>query len=155
MTFSFILSSCHLIRQLLPPCRDPPDVLAPDHQLPPQPGYMRQHATEPPEVEELAFAVGAMIVVNRHLSEIEAGVLQLLDQLKADRAIGRLQVDHVEDLAPQQAEVAVDIAQLETEHELHKMVVHSPDHDAVQRVVPLDLPAVDYIHAVGHGGPPP
>ena len=69
---------CLLVR--LAPCLarraarlDPRQVLAPDNELPPQAGQVRQHAAEPAEVEELALAVGAVVVVHRHLGEAKAG----------------------------------------------------------------------------------
>src|SRR5581483_5038853 len=74
-----------------PPRLDAPHVLAPHHQLPPQPGHVRQHPAQAPEVEELALAIRAMVVVHRHLGKLEVRVLQLLDQFEADRAVGRLE----------------------------------------------------------------
>src|SRR5499426_2172711 len=91
-------------------CIDSFHMLALHYQLPPQPGHMRNDSAETAEVEELALAIGAVVVMHRHLGEAKAGVLELLDEFEADRAVGRLQVDHVEDLAAEQPEVAVDVA---------------------------------------------
>ena len=91
-----------------------------------------------------------MIVMHRHLGEAEAGVLQLLDQLQADRAIGQFQVDHVEDLAPHQPKIAVDIAQLEAEHGFDEMVIQPADDLAMQRVGATDFVAVDHIDPRQH-----
>src|SRR3954463_11909576 len=101
---------------------------------------MWQDAAEAPEIEELALPVGAVVVVNRHLGEVEAGILELLYQLQTDCAVGRLQIDQIEHLAPEQAEVAVDIAELEAKHELYEMMIHAPDHDPMDRIVALNLP---------------
>ena len=68
-------------KNLIPPRRDLRKMLAPHHQLPPQHRQVRQHAAQAPEVEELALAIRAMVVMHRHLSELEARVLHLLHQL--------------------------------------------------------------------------
>ena len=52
--------------------------------------------------------------------------------------------------APHQPEIAVDVANLEAEQQLHEVMVGAADHDAVHRVGAADLPAVDPVDIVGH-----
>ena len=66
---------------------------------------------------------------------------------EGDRAGRRLQLDHVKDAAVHQAKVAVYVADCEAEYELYKVLVRQADEDAVQRVLALDFPSVDNVHA--------
>ena len=51
----------------------------------------------------------------------------------------------VEDRAPHQPEVAVDVAHLQAEHQADDVVVEPADDDAVQRIRAADLVAVDEV----------
>ena len=70
-----------------------------------------------PEIEELRFAERAVIVMHRHLDDPEARVLDLLHHLDADDAARLLELDPLEDRAPHQAEIAIDVAQLQPEQQ--------------------------------------
>ena len=85
-------------------------VLAAKDEFPPEVEELDGSAPEPRNIEELAFAIGAMIVMNRNFGESEAGILEFLDQFEADGAAVRLEVDNVENLAANQPKVAIDIA---------------------------------------------
>ena len=122
------------------------EVLAPDDQRPPQLHHVDAGAEDAAEVEELRLAEGAVVVVHRHLGDTEAGVLELLHHLQADDAAVLLEPHHVEDVAAHQAEVAVHVAHLEPEEQLHGVVVDAADDDPVERIGAADLPAVDPVH---------
>ena len=126
-----------------------PQVLAPDHQRPPQLQHVDAGAGDAPEVEELRGAVRAVVVVHRHLGDAEAGVLELLHHLEADRRRCSSRAAPCRRSAPHQAEVAVDVAHLQPEQALHGVVVDAADDDAVQRVGAADLPAVHQVDVVG------
>ena len=76
--------------------------------------------------------------MHRHLGEARAGVLQLLDQFEADHAAVEVRVMR-SSAAADQAEIAVDVAQLEAEEQLHRPVVEAADDDAADRVGALIL----------------
>ena len=127
-------------------------VLAPDDERVPQLHHVDGRAIQPPEVEELRLAVGAVVVVHRHLGDAEAGVRDLLHHLQADDAAVLLEVHGVEDRAAHHAEVAVDVAHLQAEEQLDGVVIDAADDDAVQRIGAADLVAVDQIHVVVERG---
>ena len=79
------------------------------------------------EVEELRAAVGAVVVVDRHLGDREAGVLDLAHHLEADDACVPLQPHAIEDLATHQPEVAIDVPHAQPEQALHGVVIDAPD----------------------------
>ena len=115
-------------------------------QLHPEPHQVDESAAHAGEVEELALAVGAVVVVDGHLGDPEPVVLDLLHQLHADHA-GRAGEPHlVEHLPPHQAEVAVHVPQAQAEERAHEGVIEPADDDAVQRIGPADLVAVHEVH---------
>ena len=89
----------------------------------PEPHDVERCARDAWEVEELRHAVRAVVMVYRDLSDPKARVLDLLHHLEADDAAAFLESDAIEDGPPQQAEVAVDVAQPQAEQELHHVVV--------------------------------
>ena len=117
---------------------------------PPQLHHVDRRPEDARKVEELRLAVGAMVVMHRMLGDAKAGVLELLHHLQADHAAVLLEAHDVEDAAPHQAEIAVDVAHLQAEQQLHHVVIDAADDDAVQRVGAADLPAVHPVHIVGH-----
>ena len=106
--------------------------------------------TDAAEVEELRLAERAVVVMHRHFDDAEAGVLDLLHHLEADDAARLLEVDALEDRAPHQAEVAVDVAHLQPEQHADDVVVEAADDDAVQRIGAADLVAVHQIDVRRH-----
>ncbi len=81
-------------------------------------------------------------MMHRDFGEAESSILKFLHQLQADRSVRRFQIDHIKDRPTQQAEIAINIAQLETKHQLHEMMIEAPDNDAVHRIGAADLIAV-------------
>src|SRR5581483_3974760 len=113
-------------------------MLAPNHQRIPQPQHVDTGLDDPAEVEELRLAEGAMVMVHRHFDDAEAGILDLLHHLQTDDARGFFEVDALEDGAPHQAEVAVDVADGEAEHPRHEMVIRAADDDSVKWIRAAD-----------------
>jgi hypothetical protein len=122
-------------------------VLAPDDQLPPQLAELHGRAKQAPEVEELAAAIGAVVVVDGHLDEAEASVVEFLDHLQGDSAAVGLELDALEDAAAEEAEVAVGIAQGQAEDEAHEMVIEPADDQPMEGVAAGDLVAVGDVGA--------
>ena len=63
-------------------------------------------------------------------------------QLDADHPRARRQRDAIEDAAPHQPEVAVGVADVESEQDADGVVVQAPDHLAIPRVAAPDLEAL-------------
>ena len=84
-------------------------------------------------------------MVDRHLDERKPPWSIARHHLDADAAAVALERKALEDVAAEQAEVAVDVAQVQAEHRLHQVVVDAADDLAVQRIVALDLPALDNV----------
>src|SRR5439155_26801294 len=109
-------------------------MLAPDDEREPEAEDVEARLRDAAEVEELRFSEGAMVVVNRHFDDDESGILDLLHHLETDDAAHLLQRDAVENRAPHQAEIAIDVAHLQPEHHGHDVMVDAADDDAVQRI---------------------
>src|SRR5438552_13968377 len=86
-----------------------------------------------------------------HLGEAVPGILSALDEFQADRAAVGLELDDAEDAAADQPEVAVHVAELESEEELDDVMIDPADDLAVEGVGSIDLIAVDDIHVVAEG----
>ena len=86
--------------------------------------------------------------MHRHLDDAEAGILDLAHHLEANDAGIAFETHAVEDLAAHQAEVAIDVAHPQPEHQLDRMVIQAADDDAVPRIGAPDLVAR---HHVGLG----
>src|SRR5579871_121461 len=68
--------------------------------------------------------------------------LDFADQFDTDGSGVRFQTQLLQKLAPNQPEVAIDVAQANPEQQAGKAIVDAADADAVPRVVPLELVAV-------------
>src|SRR5678816_3491451 len=122
---------------------------APEHdELNPEFQDIDTGAEDAAEVEELRAAVRAVVVMHRHLDDTEAGVLHLAHQLQADHAAVAIEFHAIEDLAPHQAEVAVDVAHAQREEHLHREVIHAADDDAMQRIRSADLVSGHHVRIV-------
>ena len=100
-------------------------VLLLHHQLPPQLDELDEGVPEAREVEELGFSVLAMIMAHGDLGEYATGVLEFLDHFQADGPGDALKRDRVEDTAADQAEVAIDVFELEAKEEFDQVVIDS------------------------------
>jgi hypothetical protein len=125
-------------------------VLPKDHQLVPEAQHVDAGLGDAAEVEELRFSVRAVVVMHRHFDDAEARVLDLLHHLQADHAAALLEVDLLENRAPHQPEVTVDVAYAEAEQQADDMVVDAADHDAVNGIGAADLVAVHQIRIGRH-----
>src|SRR6266446_5046626 len=81
----------------------------------------------------------AMEMMDRHFGDAEAAVLYLLHHLHADDAARLLEIDAIEDRAPHQTKVAVNVPQLQFEQRADDMVVEAADDDTVPRIGPADF----------------
>src|SRR5687768_12072374 len=101
-------------------------------------------------LEELRRAVRAGEVRHRQLRHARTGVLEAAHELNADGAIGGLEGNIAQGFAPQQAEVAVDIADGQREGDVGYALIDTADEDAVPGVLTAALVAVYYIDAGLH-----
>ena len=85
--------------------------------------HVDARAVDAGEIEELRLAVRPMVVVNRHLDNPEAGVLDLLHHLQADDAAVLLELHAVENRSAHHPEVAVDVADVQAEQHLDDVVI--------------------------------
>src|SRR5688572_29900814 len=97
-------------------------LLVQQHEVHPELQYVDAGPEDAAEVEELRVTVRAVIVMHRHFDDPEAGILNLPHHLEADHAGVALEPNAVEDLAPQQPEVAVHITHLKAEQKLDDVV---------------------------------
>ena len=118
------------------------------HQFDPELQDVDARAEDSAEVEELRSPVRAVIVMDRHFNDAEAGVLHLAHQLQADHAAVAIELHAIEDLAPHQAEVAVHVAHAQREEHLHREVIHAADDDAMQRIRSADLVSGHHVRIV-------
>ncbi len=73
--------------------------------------------------------------MHRHFGNPESRILDLLHHLQADDAAALLEAHAVENRPPQEAEVAIDVAYVQSEQRFHRMVIDTADDDPVHRVV--------------------
>jgi len=86
---------------------------------------------------------------HRNLDEAGARVLELADQLHTDHAGAVFEPDPLEPRATDQPEIAVDIADTKSEHQLRAPVVDPADDLARPVVGPAELVALDHVDVVG------
>jgi hypothetical protein len=79
-------------------------VCAAYHQRHPETHHVDAGLHDPPDVEELRLAERAMVMVNRHLDNVETGVVDFLHQLEADDAARLFEMNPVEHRSTQQAD---------------------------------------------------
>ena len=125
-------------------------MFAPDHQREPQEQEIPGGPDHPPDVEELGLAKRTVIVVHGHFGDPEPAILNLLHHLDADDAARLFEVDSIEDRAPQQAKVAVDVSERQAEQVAHDVVIGASDEDPMHRIRAADLVAVDQIGLRDH-----
>src|SRR5262249_46646834 len=80
------------------------------------------------------------------------GLVELSGHFHADHTAFRLESDGVEDVSSKKSEIAIDIAKRQVECPAHHTTVHRADKDAIPRIRPLHLIAVDEIDARGQLG---
>src|SRR5690348_4626598 len=106
-----------------------------DPEFEPQPCQLRKRAHHAAEVEELALSVCAEVVMHWHFHHVEAALFHTRHHLNSDAAAAAFQRKALENVAPEQAKVAVHIAQVQSEPPFHKMVIHAADDFAMQWVM--------------------
>src|ERR1019366_3027320 len=114
-----------------------------DHQPYPQPNELRERDRQRAQAEELRLPMQPGIVVYSDLRHHAAAQFQFAHQLDADGSAGGSEVNSVQQLAPNQTVVAVDVADPNAEEQARAEVVEVTDPDAVSRVVALQLVTVD------------
>jgi hypothetical protein len=87
-------------------------------------------------------------MMDRHFGDSKAGLLNLSHQLDADHTTVFLQPDPIEHVSADQAEVAVDVADVQSEHRPDGPVVELANDDSLDRIVSLDLVALDDVDIV-------
>src|SRR5437763_11779476 len=92
-----------------------------------------------------------MVVVDRDLGDAETRVLDLFHEFDADYATVRLEMHHIKDAASNKTEIAIDVAQLEAEAEGDHVVIDLADDLAVDRIVAVNLEAVDHVDLIAKG----
>src|SRR5580765_5181511 len=113
-------------------------MLTADDEREPQAHDIDSGLEDSAEIEELRFAVRAMIVMNRNLGDPEARVLNLLHHLEANHTARLLQMDAVEDRAPHQAEIAIHVSNRQPEQDADDVVVQAADDDSMHGIGPAD-----------------
>src|SRR5262249_44316209 len=115
-------------------------------------GQLQQRARDTREIEELALAIGAEEMMHRHLDDLEATLFDARHHLNSDTAAIAFQRKALQDVASKQPKVAVDVAEVQAKPPAHKVVVCAANDLAVQRIVALELPALDDIHVGSEAG---
>src|SRR5260370_31378943 len=90
------------------------------------------------------------IMMHADLGDAMPAQLELPHQLHADGSAGRAELHLVEQRAADQAEVAVDVAQVDAKNQARESVVQISDCDAMPWVAPLQLVSVDSAHLRRH-----
>src|SRR4029450_11076073 len=93
----------------------------------PQQAELPQRAGDSWKIEELALAEGAVIVVNWHLAHAEAALLDARHHLDSDTTAIALKRKTLQDVAAEESEIAVHVAQVQAEPEAHEVVVDTSD----------------------------
>src|SRR5215468_2789223 len=99
-------------------------MLTQNHELHPEAEDVDAGLEDTREVEELRFPERAVVVVDRHFNDPEPAVLDLLYHLETDHTARLAQLNLIENRAPHQAEITVDIADRQPEHQRDDVVVH-------------------------------
>src|SRR5262249_53569759 len=85
-----------------------------------------------------------------HLDHAKLTQLEFSHQLHADGPAGRSKPHLIEQLAPDQPEIAIDIPQPYPKNPTRETIVDIPDHDPPPRIVALELVPVHQPHAGRH-----
>src|SRR5262249_34484196 len=113
-----------------------------DHQSQVQTQELIERNRKRAKAEKLAAAMQARIVMHADCDHAVRAQLQLAHQLDADCAAGRAEADLVQQLAPDQAKIAIDIAQADTKDQPRELIVSLSDGDAPPRIAALELKSV-------------
>src|SRR5579883_2359464 len=98
-----------------------------DHQPPPEFQQLRKRGEQRTDAEKLRAPMLPREVVHAHLHHVAAAQLQLANQLHADGPAGRREMDLVQQVAPYEPVVAVDIAYTDAEKQPRAEIVNRPD----------------------------
>src|SRR4030095_16130375 len=100
-------------------------------ELHPQPHHVDARPEHPPEVEELRAPVEPVVMVHWNFDDAKTGILNLAHHLQADDAGILFQRYPIEDLAPQQPEIASTVPDAKPEQELDRVVGDACDDEGV------------------------
>jgi hypothetical protein len=85
-------------------------------------------------------------MIHGDFREYVSGVLDLFDQLEADRPADALQLDLFQNLARDQAKIAIHISNMKIKEKADKIMI-GPSNDATdQRIVTRKFIAIDHLH---------
>src|SRR5262245_58856178 len=105
------------------------------HQPPVQIEQLSRRRQQGVQAEELRTAVQPRIVVNAHFHHCAAAQLNAAHQFHADASRIRPEIERLEDAAPYQPEVAIDVAQSDSAQRPRKAVIEPSDTDPVPWIV--------------------
>src|SRR5947209_5383822 len=132
-------------------------LISPSRVKPPQPDQpepqreeVERGAGDAPESKELRAPVPARIVAHGGLGEDAPRSVELAHQLDADDAARRNEVEPLDDPPTHQPEIAIHVANRESEKNPRQPVVHPADHFARARVRATYLIPVDHTDRAGH-----
>src|SRR5262249_757808 len=110
-----------------------------DDQLQPEPEKIVAGPRHAAQREEFRLPVQARVRVNRRFGEVVTGPAQLIDHLRADDAARRAQHNALNGFASHQSEIAIHIADRQSEHPPRQKFVYRSQHDAMTTIRPPDF----------------
>src|SRR5262245_11048727 len=121
-----------------------------DDQLQPEPEKIVAGPRHASQREELRLPMQPRVMMNRRFGEVVTGPAKLIDHLRADDAARRGQPNALNGLAPHQMEIAIHVADRQSEHPSRKKFVYRSQHDAMTTIRPPDFIAGDDVHVFDH-----
>src|SRR5262249_54761160 len=107
-----------------------------DDQFQPEPEKIVAGLRHTAQREELRLPVQARVMMNRRFGEMVTGPAQLIDHLSADDAARRGQRNALNGLASHQTEIAIHVADRQSEHPSRQKFVYRSQHDSVASTPP-------------------
>src|SRR5437660_2903063 len=98
-----------------------------------------------PESEELTPAIHPRIMANRNLDHSKSRQFEFFGHFNADDTASGFEGNRIEDITPEQAEIAIDVANGQAKNPAHRAPVCGADPDAIPRVGAFDLVTVHEI----------
>src|SRR4029450_5056668 len=94
------------------------------------------------ETKKLASPAGPVVVVDRDFRHSATVGLKLLHHFHADHTAVASKLDPLEHPSSEEPEIAINVANVQSEQRTHKKLVHPADDDPVSGIRPADLIAV-------------
>src|SRR2546422_1618639 len=99
-----------------------------------------------PHPEELTPAIHTGIMANRDLDHLKSCQFELLGHFNADDTASGFEGNSIEDVSPEQAEIAIHVANRQVENESHCAPVRCADPGAIPCIGSFHLVTVDEIN---------